>query len=135
MIILTFIAAIVVGIIIAVRTKKDDSVVYGKLDKAGRVTNIILLAAYLCFAPFYLFIGSLSRPAYDGFLGIIGWIVTFIISCAPLFCGIGLGLSVRLRKQGKSKPSFIVQFAGIAGILFQLGLFCIFYGNLLSSLN
>ncbi len=135
MVILTFIAAIVVGIILAVRTKKVEGVTYGKLDRAGRVTNVILLAAYLCFAPFYLFIGSLSRPAYDGFLGIIGWIVTFIISCAPLCCGVGLGLSVKLRKQGKTKPSFIVQFAGIAGILLQFGLFCIFYGNLLDTLN
>lgn len=38
------IVGIVAGILLAVRTKKADSMVYGKLDKAGRVTNVLLMS-------------------------------------------------------------------------------------------
>ena len=37
------IAAVVVGILVAVCTKRADGVSYGKLDKIGRFTNILLL--------------------------------------------------------------------------------------------
>ena len=37
------IVAVVAGILIAVCTKKADDVTYSKLDKIGRVTNILLL--------------------------------------------------------------------------------------------
>lgn len=35
--------AVIAGILLAVCTKKADGVEYGKLDKAGRVTNILLI--------------------------------------------------------------------------------------------
>ena len=129
------VVGIVGGIFLAVRAKKAEEVVYGKLDKVGRITNILLLLLYICLSPLYLFIGALSNPSYGGFLGVIGWIVTFIIESAAMFCGLGLGLSVAWRKKGKSKESFIVQFAGVLGIGLSLLLFIIFYGNLLESLN
>ena len=129
------IVALVVGILLAACTKKKDGVVYGKLDKAGQITNIILLIAYVLLLPFYGVLGMLSEAHYGGFLGILGWIVALIIGSAALFCGIGLGLSVAFRKQGKSKISFAVQFAGIGGIALSLILFFLFYGNLLSSIN
>ena len=129
------IVAVVAGILIAVCTKKADGVTYGKLDKIGRVTNILLIPVYVCISPLYLFIGMIANPRYDGFLGILGWIVAIIMASAALFCGIGLGLSVAFRKKGKSKQSFAVQFAGIGGIGLTLILFFIFYGNLLSPLN
>ena len=93
------IVAIVAGILIAVCTKKADGVVYGKLDKAGRVTNILLILVYLCVSPLYLFLGMIANPRYDGFLGVLGWIVAIVMASAALFCGIGLGLSVAFRKQ------------------------------------
>ena len=129
------IVAIVAGILIAVCTKKADGVVYGKLDKAGRVTNILLILVYLCVSPLYLFLGMIANPRYDGFLGVLGWIVAIVMASAALFCGIGLGLSVAFRKQGKSKLSFWVQFAGVGGICLTLLLFFAFYGNLLRPLN
>ena len=129
------IVAIVAGILIAVCTKKADGVVYGKLDKAGRVTNILLILVYLCVSPLYLFLGMIANPRYDGFLGVLGWIVAIVMASAALFCGIGLGLSVAFRKQGKSKLSFAVQFAGMGGIGLTLLLFFAFYGNLLKPLN
>ena len=129
------IVAVVAGILIAVCTKKADGVICGKLDKIGRVTNILLLLFYVGFSYVYLFLGMIANPRYDGFLGILGWIVSIIMASAALFCGIGLGLSVALRKKGRSKLSFIVQFAGIGGIALTLILFFVFYGNLLSPLN
>ena len=129
------IVAIVAGILIAVCTKKADGVVYGKLDKAGQVTNILLILVYLCVSPLYLFLGMIANPRYDGFLGVLGWIVAIVMASAALFCGVGLGLSVAFRKQGKSKLSFWVQFAGVGGICLTLLLFFAFYGNLLRPLN
>lgn len=127
--------AVIAGILLAVCTKKADGVEYGKLDKAGRVTNILLIPVYVCLLPFCLFLGMIANPRYDGFLGVLGWIVAIVMASAALFCGIGLGLSVAFRKRGKSKLSFAVQFAGLGGIGLTLLLFFVFYGNLLKPLN
>ena len=129
------IAAVVAGILIAARTKKADGVVYGKLDKAGRITNIVLIPVYAAVGLYFMALGMFSYPEYDGFLGLLGWIVAIVISSVPLYCGLGLGFSVALRKKGRSKQSFAVQFAGLAGAVLSLVLFLVFYGNLLSPLN
>ena len=129
------VVAVVAGLLLAVCTKKAEGVVYGKLDKLGWVTNILLLLLFLGFSYVYLLLGMIARPRYDGFLGILGWIVAVIMASAALFCGIGLGLSVAFRKKGRSKLSFAVQFAGIGGIALTFILFFLFYGNLLKPLN
>ena len=129
------ILAVAAGIFLAVRPQKAEGVIYGKLDKAGRITNILLALVYVCLSPLYLFLGMIANPRYDGFLGLLGWMVAIIMASAALFCGIGLGLSVAYRKRGKSKLSFAVQFAGLGGIGLTLILFFIFYGNLLRPLN
>lgn len=129
------IVAVVAGIFMALRTKKEEHIIYGKLDRIGQITNILLLLVYLCFSPLYLFLGMISNPAYEGGVGFLGWVVSVIIASASLFCGIGLGLSVAFRKQGKSKLSFAVQFAGVFGIGLTLLLYFVFTGNLLRYLN
>ena len=129
------IVAVVAGILIAACTKRADGVTYGKLDKVGRVTNILRLLVYVGFSYVYLFLGMIAHPRYDGFPGILGWVVSIIMASAALFCGIGLGLSVAFRKKGKSKLSFAVQFAGVGGIALTFVLFFLFYGNLLRPLN
>ena len=129
------IVGLVAGILLAACSKKANNVSYGKLDKAGRITNIILILVYTCLSPLYLFFGMISTPRYDGILGILGWIVSLIIASAALFCGLGLGLSVSLRKKGRSKLSFAVQFLGLVGIALTVGLYCLFAGNLLRFLN
>ena len=129
------VVAVVAGILIAACSKKVAGVSYGKLDKAGRIINILLIPVYLCLSPLYLFLGSIASPRYEGILGIAGWIVSVIMASAALFCGLGLGASAALRKKGKSKQSFIVQFAGMLGIGLTLILFFAFYGNLLRPLN
>ena len=134
----TAIAAIIgliAGILLAACTKKDKGVVYGKLDKAGRITNIVLIPVYIVLSLVYIAVAMFASPAHDGFLGVLSWLVCVIIAAAPASCGLALGLSASLRKKGRSKPSFIVQFAGIAGCVLGVVLFVVFYGNLLSSLN
>ena len=132
---LAAIVATIAGIIMAARTKKAEGLIYGKLDKAGVVTNILLIPVYVILTLFCIALSLFTAPGYEGILGIVGWIVCVIIASAPLFCGIGLGLSVSLRKKGKSKQSFLVQFAGIAGSALSILLFVLCYDNLLSSLN
>lgn len=129
------VVAVIAGILIAVCTKKAESATYGKLDKIGCITNILLLLFYVGFSFFYLFLGMIANPRYDGFLGILGWIISIIMASAALFCGIGLGLSVAFRKRGRSKLSFAVQFLGVAGIGLTVILFFLFYGNLLRPIN
>ena len=129
------VVAIVAGILLAVCTKKAEGVTYGKLDKIGRVTNSLLLLIYVGFSYVYLFLGMVANPRHDGFLGLLGWIVSVIMASATLFCGLGLGLSVAFRKKGKSTLSFAVQFAGVGGIALTCILFFLFYGNLLRPLN
>ena len=65
----------------------------------------------------------------------IALIVSIIGATGPAFCGLGLGASVALRKKGKSKLSFAVQFAGVIGIALTVGMYMLFAGNLLESLN
>ena len=127
--------AVIAGILLAVCTKKPEDITDTKLDKAGRVTNILLLLVYVCLSPLYLFLAMIANPRYDGFLGILGWIVAIIMGSTALFCGLGLGFSVALRKKGKSRQSFAVQFSGVLGIAINLILFFLFYGNLLRPLN
>ena len=106
------VVGMIVGLYLAVRTKKEEGVVYTRLDKAGRITNILLLLFYVGFSYVYLMIGVIARPNYDGFLGLVGWIVSIIMASAALACSVGLGASVALRKKGRSKQSFAVQFVG-----------------------
>ena len=133
---LAAIVGLIAGIIIAVSTKKAEGVVYGKLDKAGIVTNILLIPAYIVTSIFCLFIVMLGYgPEGEGILGILAWILAFIGATGPVFCGLGLGASVALRKKGKSKKSFWVQFAGVAGLGITILFFLLFYGNLFGTLN
>ena len=129
------IVAIVAGILLAVCTKRKEGVIYTKLDKAGRITNILLIPLYAALGLFCMAFGIFSYPGYDGLLGILGWLIAIIVASAPLACGLALGFSVALRKKGKSKQSFAVQFLGFAGIALSLGLFAATYGNLLRHLN
>ena len=126
---------LIAGILLAACTKKAEGVVYEKLDKAGRITNIVLIPVYLVLSLIYVAISMFASPAHDGFLGMLSWLVCLIIAVAPASYGLGLGFSASLRKKGRSKLSFIIQFAGFAGCILGVVLFVVFYGNLLASLN
>ena len=129
------IVGIVAGLLLAIRTKKSPDVTYGKLDKVGKITNIILIPIYTLVSPFYMFIGMISTPHKEGFLWLVGGILSIICGSAALFCGLGLGGSVALRKKGRSVLSFAVQFAGLVGIALTFLLYAAFVGTLLSPLN
>ena len=77
----TAVVAIIAGLIIAICTGKEDYVIYGKLDKAWQIMNIIMRFIYLLLSPLYLFLGIISSPKYDGFLGIIGWFISVFHLC------------------------------------------------------
>ncbi len=134
-IIFCIIAGILSYVLLGVLTKKADDVVYGTLDKFGKFTNVLLTIGYVLISPVYLFLGLISCPNHEGFLGVIGWIVSFLNSSTALCCGLGLGLSVMWRKKGKSKKSFAIQFLGVASIAFTIISYCVFVGNLLQTLN
>ena len=133
--IIAAIAAVVAGIILAACTKKAEGLVYGKLDKAGRITNVLLIPIYAFTALFCIALSLFSNPAYDGFLGFLGLLVAILVASTPLFCGVSLGISAKLRKKGKSRASFAVQFAGLAGAVISIALYMVCYGNLLKPLN
>lgn len=126
---------VVAGLLLALCTKKKAGVTYGTLDRVGQVTNIILAVFYVGFSPFYMFLGMICEANHDGFLGVLGWIVSIIAASAALFSGLGLGGSVALRKNGKSVLSFVVQFAGVVGIGLAFLLYALFVGTLLAPLN
>ena len=128
-------ASIIAGIIIAACSKRVAGVTYNTLDNVGVITNFALIPTYILGSPLCMFLASLFCPAYEGFWGIIGWIVSFIGASGPALCALGLGWSVSLRRKGKSKASFCIQFAGVAGLLLTLAIFFLFYGNLLDTLN
>ena len=129
------VVGIVAGILLAARAKKADNVVKTKLDAVGSITNSVFLPLYVVVSPYCMVLGMLCRPNYDGFLGIVGWIVSVFVASVPMFCGLGLGGSVALRKQGRSKLSFAVQFAGVIAILLAVLIFTLLYGNLLAPLE
>ncbi|MBE5743770.1 MAG: hypothetical protein E7358_03535 [Clostridiales bacterium] len=133
--ILCIIAGILLFVLLGALTKKSDEVVYNNLDRAGVISNFALTVGYVLISPLYLFLGLISCPNYEGFLGVIGWIISFLNASAALFCGLGLGLSVAFRKKGKSKLSFAIQFLGVVAILFTVISYCVFTGNLLQTLN
>jgi hypothetical protein len=132
---LATIVGIVGGIVLAARGKRADGVTYGTLDKAGIVTNILLTVLYAMASPVCLFLGALSEPYGEGILWIPSMIVCLIAASATLFCGLGLGFSVMLRKKGRGKLSFAVQFAGIVGIALTFLLHVVFTGTLIRPLN
>ena len=133
---LVAIVGFVAGIIIAARSKKAEGVVYGKLDKVGMVTNIMLIPVYAIASLYGFFIVMLGYiPDGEGIMAIVAWILAIIGATGPALCGLGLGASVALRKKGKSKQSFLAQFAGVAGIGITVLFFVLFCGNLFGSLN
>ena len=130
------IVGIILGILLVTCTKKAEGVTYGRLDKIGRITNLALILVYAILAPANMFIGMISRPVSGGgILTVLAWIVAIISGSAVLFASLGLGFSVALRKRGKSKLSFALQFAGVIGIILTIGLYCIFCGSLFVPFN
>ena len=134
-IIFSSLAAIALSIFWIVRTQRPEGAKYAVSDKVGFILNAVLLNVYLIFFAPVMFITLLCVPMHDGFLGVIGWIIAFVIGSTSAVSFLGLGASVALRKEGKSKLSFLVQFAGIVLMVLSFIVFALCYGRLFEFLN
>ena len=63
-IIIVAIVAVIAGVLIAACSKKSQDIVYTKLDKAGRITNIVLIPVYVLLSLFCIVIGIFCYPGY-----------------------------------------------------------------------
>lgn len=131
----TAILGVIAAIVMVLCTKNDTGYVYTSLDRAGRITNILLSVFYLVASPFYMFLGVISEPMAEGILWPVAIIISLIAASASMFCSLGIGFSVALRRKGRSRLSFIIQFAGLAAIALTVLLYCVFVGTLIRSLN
>ena len=113
------IAGVAIGILIAVRARKIEAAVPTALDRVSLVTNIILIPVYLILSILMMFMALITGTSYgaSSVQNIFAEVFSFVIAAAPIYCGIALGLSVSLRRKGRSLAGFLVQFAGFGGIL------------------
>ena len=129
-VLLQAVAGVIAGILIAACAKRSENVVYGVLDKIGRVTNIILLVIYTLVSYPFTLLGIVCCVNFVKKWGAFGWIVSIICVSCVLICGLGLGFSVALRKKGKKIQSFIMQFAGLLSFVFTFLMFAFFCDTL-----
>ena len=113
------IAGVAIGILLAVRARKIEAAVPTALDRVSLVINITLIPVYLIFSVLMLFMALITGTSYgaSSLQEIFAEVFSFVIAAAPIYCGIALGLSVSLRRKGRSLAGFLVQFAGFGGIL------------------
>ena len=113
------IAGVAIGILIAVRARKIEAAVPTALDRVSLVINITLIPVYLILSILMMFMALITGTSYgaSSVQKIFAEIFSFVIAAAPIYCGIALGLSVSLRRKGRSLAGFLVQFAGFGGIL------------------
>ena len=113
------VAGVAIGILLAVRARKIKAAVPTALDRVSLVINITLIPVYLIFSVLMLFMALITGTSYgaSSLQEIFAEVFSFVIAAAPIYCGIALGLSVSLRRKGRSLAGFLVQFAGFGGIL------------------
>ncbi len=103
-----------------------------KIDKLGKIFNIILSVLYIPLSLFSWLMQMVSvdtidatNPLYITWINIF-CIISFLI---PLLCIAGIVVSVLLRRKGHSVSSFIVQFIPLA--VFILNLVFLFFADLI----
>ena len=134
-IMLQAIAGVVAAIIITKRNPKPEDRIYGKLDRVGIVTNVLLAILYVIATPICFILGAISAPQAEGFWMLLAVPVALIAASVSFFSSLGIGYSVVLRRKGRSGLSFAAQFAGVLSILLMLVLYECFSGTLLRTLN
>ena len=98
-----------------------------KLDKAGYIWNIILSIIYIPVS-FFSWLSFMASEATIGatnqvFIAMIN-IFCHISLMIPLFCFLGILLSVRFRRKGYVVWSFVIQFLPL--IIFGMNLLLLF---------
>lgn len=113
------VAGVAIGILLAVRARKIKAAVPTALDRVSLVINITLIPVYLILSILMMFMALITGTSYgaSSLQEIFAEVFSFVIAAAPIYCGIALGLSVSLRRKGRSLAGFLVQFAGFGGIL------------------
>ncbi len=98
-----------------------------KLDKFGRVFNIILSVAYIPLSLFSWLLQMASEstidatnPLYKTLINVF-CVISFFI---PLLCIVGIIMSVILRKKGYSIFSFVIQFVPLVLFILNLVFLC-----------
>lgn len=116
---LFLIAGIAAGIILVVRARKTEAGTYTVLDKISMVTNVVLCIVYFPLSLIMLLMASITGTGLNASLvqDILAYIFAGLIAATPIYCGIALGMSVSLRRKGKSVAGFLIQFAGFIGII------------------
>ena len=108
---------LVITVVIGIMIPKKPT--YTKLDRLGVVFNVVMGALYI---PLSL-IGVMSVFAADSinaYSQSLQMFVKFLICCGvmmPFISLFGIGLSIVFRKEGKTVPSFVVQFIPLAVFL------------------
>lgn len=115
-------AGVAVGIVLAVRARKGEAALPTVLDRISLVTNIVLIPVYVILSLLMLFMAAITGTGYGAgaVQEVLATFFSFVIAATPIYCGIGLGMSVFLRRKGRSVAGFLVQFAGFVGILLMI---------------
>ena len=116
---LFLVAGVVVGIILVVRARKREAVTYTVLDRISMVTNVVLCVVYFLLSLMMLLMASITGTGLyaSPVQKFLSNVFACLIAATPIYCGIALGLSVSLRKKGRSVAGFFIQFAGFIGII------------------
>ena len=119
---LFLVAGIAVGIILVVYARKREAVTYTVLDRVSIVTNVVLCVVYFLLSLIMLLMASITDSGLN--TGPVQKFLADVFACTiaatPIYCGIALGLSVTLRKKGRSVAGFLIQFSGFIGLLLCL---------------
>ena len=90
-----------------------------------KTTFIALISVYSIFSILMLFMAGITDTNYGAssvqeFFAVI---CSLFIASAPIYCGIALGMSVFLRRKGRSLAGFIVHFAGFVSLLLSFSFY------------
>ena len=129
-------AGIGVGCLIAfekARTKEvKKEIKYGVIDRLSQLLNVMLCLVYGVAVILPLRLGMRIEPASGATLlqSFLAFIISAIISAAPIYAFACIGMSVDYRRRGHGIIGFFIQLLGVLGIYFPM---CFF--ELLEKLN
>lgn len=118
-------AGIGVCFFIAFQKEKKKDVRYGLLDGFSQVINVILFCVYGIASTWPMFLGMRIQPNSGATLwqSFLAYIISAIISAAPIYAFACIGMSVDYRRRKHSIIGFFVQFLGVLGIYLPVRLF------------
>lgn len=100
-------------VLIAIFTTKKNNYEYNSLDKKGVVFNIVLSIIYIplsIMGIFTIFFFDAPTTNYSALKMSLLYTITYLGFSIPILSIAGIFTSVIMRRRGKSKFSFIIQF-------------------------